>query len=83
MKPRLVASPFRKGRRWPFPGLNHHGELCGPRQRQRIVMFTWEITRTEESGAEPLRGNTLLVAAKQNGRWIIIAGQAAAVPLPK
>jgi hypothetical protein len=42
-------------------------------------MFTWEITRTEESGVKPLRGNTLLVAAKQDGRWIITAGQAAAV----
>lgn len=48
-----------------------------------IVMFKWEITRTEESGVTPLRGNTLLVAAKRDGRWIITAGQAAAVPLPK
>ena len=48
-----------------------------------IVMFKWEITRHEESGGRPLRGNTLLVAAKQDGRWIITAGQAAAVPLPK
>ena len=45
-----------------------------------IVMFKWEITRTEESGVRPLRGNTLLVAAKQDGHWIITAGQAAAVP---
>ena len=48
-----------------------------------IVMFKWEITRTEESGVRPLRGNTLLVAAKQDGRWIIIAGQVATVPVPR
>ena len=48
-----------------------------------IVMFKWEITRTEESGVRPLRGNTVLVAAKQDGRWIITAGKAAAVPAPR
>jgi uncharacterized protein (TIGR02246 family) len=48
-----------------------------------IVMFKWEITRPKESAVTPVRGNTLLVAAKQDGRWIITAGQAAAVPLPK
>ena len=48
-----------------------------------IVMFKWEITRTEESGFTPLRGNTLFVAGKQDGRWIITAGQAAAVPAPR
>jgi uncharacterized protein (TIGR02246 family) len=48
-----------------------------------IVMFEWEITRMEESEVRPLRGNTLLVAAKQDGRWIIIAGQTAAVPVPR
>lgn len=48
-----------------------------------IVMFKWEITRTEQSEVRPLRGNTLLVATKQDGRWIIIAGQAAAVPVPR
>ena len=46
------------------------------------VMFKWEITRSEEKG-KPLRGHTLLVAAKQEGRWIIIAGQAAMVPVPR
>jgi uncharacterized protein (TIGR02246 family) len=45
-----------------------------------IVMFTWEITHAEESGGRPLRGNTLLVAANPDGRWLIVAGQAAAVP---
>jgi uncharacterized protein (TIGR02246 family) len=50
---------------------------------QAIVMFKWEITRAEESGARPLRGNTLLVAAKKDGRWMITAGQAAAVPVPR
>ena len=48
-----------------------------------IVMFKWEITRPEERGVSPLRGNTLLVAAKQDGRWIVVAGQAAAVPVPR
>ena len=48
-----------------------------------IVMFKWEITRPEESAVKSLRGNILLVAAKQDGRWNITAGQASAVPLPK
>jgi hypothetical protein len=48
-----------------------------------IVMFNWEITCPEESAVKPLRGSTLLVAARREGRWNITAGQAAAVPLPK
>ncbi len=48
-----------------------------------IVMFRWEVTRAEEGAAKPLAGNTLLVAAKHDGRWIIVAGQVAALPMPK
>lgn len=48
-----------------------------------IVMFKWEITRPEESAVKPLRGSTLLVAARRDGHWIITAGQAAAVPAPR
>jgi uncharacterized protein (TIGR02246 family) len=48
-----------------------------------IVMFRWEVTRAEEGGARPLRGNTLLVAAHREGRWIIVVGQAAALPMPR
>lgn len=47
-----------------------------------IVMFKWEITRANEPDATPMRGNSLLVAAKEHGGWIIIAGQAA-VPLAR
>jgi uncharacterized protein (TIGR02246 family) len=48
-----------------------------------IVIFKWEITRPEESAVKPLRGSTLLVAARRDGSWIITAGQAAAVPAPR
>jgi uncharacterized protein (TIGR02246 family) len=48
-----------------------------------IVMCKWEITRPEESAVKPLRGSTLLVAARRDGRWIITVGQAAAVPAPR
>ena len=48
-----------------------------------IVMFRWEVTRTEEGVAKPLAGNTLLVAAKHDGRWIIVVGQVAALPMPR
>ena len=48
-----------------------------------IVMFRWEVARTEEAGATPARGNTLLVAAKQDGRWLIVVGQASTVVMPR
>ena len=48
-----------------------------------IVMFRWEVTRTEDGVAKPLAGNTLLVAAKHDGRWIIVVGQVAALPMPR
>jgi uncharacterized protein (TIGR02246 family) len=45
-----------------------------------VVMFKWEITADAERGARPFRGNTVLVVAQARERWVIIAGQAAAVP---
>ena len=48
-----------------------------------VVMFKWEITSDAERGAKPFRGNMVLVVTKARERWVIIAGQAAAVQVPK
>ena len=52
--------------------------------RQRaIVMFTWEIASDAERGARPYRGNTMLIVERVGEAWVIVAGQAAAVPTAK
>jgi uncharacterized protein (TIGR02246 family) len=48
-----------------------------------VVMFKWEIASNSERGARVFRGNTVLVAAKARQGWIIVAGQAAAIPAPR
>ena len=52
--------------------------------RQRaIVMFKSEIASDAERAARPFRGNTVLIVQKAREGWMIVAGQAAAVPAPK
>ena len=48
-------------------------------RERAIVMFKWEVTSESDAGAQPRRGNTVLIAAKHAERWLIIAGQVAAV----
>ena len=48
-----------------------------------LVLFNWEIVSTADAAgktASPLRGNTMMVAAKRANRWMAIAGQAARAP---
>jgi uncharacterized protein (TIGR02246 family) len=52
-------------------------------RERAIVMFKWEITSDAERAARPFRGNTVLVVAKARDGWVIVAGQAAAVPASK
>ena len=45
-----------------------------------LVFFKWEIVGSVDLTARPatvFRGNTVMVAEKQIGRWIVVAGQAA------
>jgi uncharacterized protein (TIGR02246 family) len=45
-----------------------------------IVMFKWEIASDAERGGRRFRGNSVLAVAKARQGWVILAGQAAAVP---
>lgn len=48
-------------------------------EKRAIVMFKWEVASGAEPGAGTVRGNTLLVVTKDATRWLIVAGQVAAV----
>ena len=54
--------------------------VLGHRSGNATVMFKWEITSDPKRTAEPRRGNTVLVVAKARDGWVIVAGQAAALP---
>jgi hypothetical protein len=46
-------------------------------------MFKWEIAFEAERGARPYRGNSVLIVERLLEGWVIVAGQAAAMPAPK
>jgi uncharacterized protein (TIGR02246 family) len=52
-------------------------------RERAIVMFKWEIASDAERAARPFRGSSVLVVAKARDGWVIVAGQAAAVPASK
>jgi uncharacterized protein (TIGR02246 family) len=51
--------------------------------RRAIVMFRWEIVSDAQPEGRPYRGNTVLIAEKTRKGWVIVAGQASAMPSPK
>lgn len=51
--------------------------------QRAVVMFRWEVVSDAQPEGRPYRGNTVLIVEKTRTGWVIAAGQASAMPLPK
>lgn len=51
--------------------------------QRAVVMFRWEIVSDAQPDGRPYRGNTVLIVEKAREVWVIVAGQASAVPPAK